>query len=235
MLLNVCIIMILFTITAKGQPAKGTKAHPSSTSSRPASQTLKHHARQSSSSQKHSPSKLPRKVSVNSTASDTVSVASSNKDADHVEELDDRDQALISTGTSEQDGGITLPRHLQQGSHKLSGATMVPKSSQMAADQEPQEDIMYTIEMLPRTLPLAPDILSETPCLSRHSVGTQVEDEGHLGKIQDLREKEMHVHHLIKEHTDLLHQLQKKTRNNDVGILAASLVIFSVVRKVSRC
>lgn len=177
-------------------------------------QPVKQNAKPTPSTQKQGTSKLPRKVSAQlSNASDSASVTSSVKDQDNLEDLHDTeiDTVSVSTETSEQDGRALSQGHLQQ--------------------DEIDAKVISPVEGPCMIMP--PDILSETPYLSKHSVGIQVEDDSDLKTIQVLKEKGRHLHELVKQRTDLCWQLQDQIDEDSADFVAASVMILSVVHKVS--
>lgn len=219
----------LFCFAAKASiPSKEANSKPSSISSdkRPL-QAVKQTPKQTTSSQKQGTSKLPRKVSSQlSSASDSVSVTSSIKDQDLLEDLDSEIDAISarSEGSDHDAKGL---RYSQQDNLSLNGD--IPFDSD-ETDASKSMVAGSPLDVLCRTMP--PDILSETPYLSKHSVATHVEDNSHLKTIRDLKEKGQHLHELIKQRTELCWQLQNQIDDNSADFVAASVMILAVVRKV---
>ncbi|KAL9973046.1 hypothetical protein ACROYT_G019453 [Oculina patagonica] len=211
-------------------PSKEANSKPSSISSnKKPVQAVKQTLKQTPSSQKQGTSKLPRKVSSqHSNASDSVSVTSSVKDQELLEDLDSEVDALSARSeASDHDARVFPNRHLQQDNISLNGdipfdSDETDASKPMVADSP--------VDVPCRIMP--PDLLSETPYLSKHSVGIQVEDDSHLIAIRDLKEKGKHLHELIKQKTELCWQLQNQIDDNSVDFVAASVMILSVVRKL---
>lgn len=192
-------------------------------------QAVKQTPKQTPSSQKQGTSKLPRKVSSqHSNASDSVSVTSSIKDQDLLEDLDSEVDGLSARSeASDHDARVFPNRPSQQDNISLNGdipfdSDETDASKSMVADSP--------VDVPCRIMP--PDLLSETPYLSKHSVGIQVEDDSHLKAIRDLKEKGKHLHELIKQKTELCWQLQNQIDDNGVDFVAASVMILAVVRKV---
>lgn len=188
---------------------------------------MKQTPKRTPSSQKQGSSKLPRKVSSQlSSASDSISVTSSIKDQELLEDLDSEIDA-ISARSEASDHYAKGLRYSQQDNLSLNGdipfdSDETDASKSMVADSP--------VDILCRTMP--PDILSETPYLSKHSVGTQVEDDSHLKTIRDLKEKGLHLHELIKQRTELCWHLQNQIDDNSADFVAASVMILAVVQKV---
>ena len=185
--------------------------------------------KQTPSSQKQGTSKLPRKVSSQlSNASDSVSVTSSIKDQDLLEDLDSElDAVSAHSEASDSDTRVFSNRHSQQDNLSLNG--------DIPFDYDETDASKSMVANSPVDVPcriMPPDILSETPYLSKHSVGIQVEDDSHLKAIRDLREKGHHLHELIKQRTELCWQLQNQIDDNSVDFVAASVTILAVARKV---
>ena len=165
---------------------------------------MKQNAKQNMpSSYKQGTSKLPRKVSAQlSNASDSISVTSSVKDQDNLEDLHDSeiDAVSVSTETSDHDGRVSSHGYFQQ--------------------DEVDSKAYSPIETPCRAMP--PDILNETPYLIKHSVGIQVDDDSDLE----------HLKELVKQSTDLCWQLQKQIDEDSADFVAASVMILSLSRKV---
>lgn len=213
---NACFEGSLFYVPAKAPPGKETKVLPKPlpVSTKKAVQPVKQNAKQAPSMYKEGSSKLPRKVSAQlSNASDSASVTSSVKDQDNLEDLHDSeiDAVFVSTGASDRDGRVASHGHFQQ--------------------DEIDAKVISPIEAPCRVMP--PDILSETPYLSKHSIGVQVENDSDLKVIQGLNEKTWHLHELVKQRTDLCWQLQDQIDEDSSGFVAASVVILSAGHKVS--
>ena len=214
-----------------GIPSKEANNQPSSiSSSKKPSQAVKQTPKQSPSSQKQGTSKLPRKVSAQpSNASDSISVTSSTKDQDLLEDLLDSEADTVSVRSEsvDQDAIVFSNRHLQQDNPSLNG--------DIPFDSEEIDAAKSTVAGTPFDVPcriMPPDILNETPYLSQHSVGIQVEDDSSLKAIKDLKEKGQHLHELIKQRTELCWQLQNQIDDDNVDFVAASVMILAVVHKV---
>ena len=203
----------LFLFSAKGPPVKETKTQPSAVSTKKSVQPVKQNAKQMPSNHKQGTSKLPRKVSAQlSNASDSVSVTSSVRDQDNLEDLHDSeiDALSVSTETSDHDGRVQSHGYFQQDEVDSKGYS--------------------PLEMPYRVMP--PDILSETPYLSKLSVGIQVGDDSDLKTVQGLKDKGEHLNELLKQQMDLCWQLQKQIDEDSVDFVAASVMILSVTHKV---
>ena len=199
-------------ISSKKKPLVGVKQTPKQTSS-----------------QKQGTSKLPRKVSAQpSNASDSVSVTSSTKDQDLDDLLDsEADTGLARSESLGHDAIVFSNRHLQQDNPSLNG--------DIPFDSDETDASKSMVAGSPFDVPcriMPPDILNETPYLSQHSVGIQVEDDGNLKAMKDLMEKGQNLHELIKQRTELCWQLQNQIDDNNIDFVAASLMILSVVHKV---
>lgn len=214
-----------------GIPSKEANNQPSSISSnKKPSQGVKQTPKRSPTSQKQGTSKLPRKVSAQpSNASDSVSVTSSIKDQDLLDDLVDSEADAASTRSEsvDHDAIVFSNRHLQQDNPSLNGdipfdSDEIDAAKSMVAGSP--FDVPYRI--------MPPDILNETPYLSRHSVGIQVEDDSNLKAIKDLKEKGQNLHELIKQRTELCWQLQNQIDDNNVDFVAASVMVLAVVHKV---
>lgn len=174
---------------------------------------MKQNAKQMPSSCKQGTSKLPRKVSAQlSNASDSISVTSSVKDQDNLEDLHDSeiDAVSVSTETSDHDGRVSSHGYFQQ--------------------DEVDSKAYSPIETPCRAMP--PDILNETPYLIKHSVSIQVDDDSDLKTVQVLKDKGEHLKELVKQSTDLCWQLQKQIDEDSADFVAASVMILSLARKV---
>lgn len=230
------LLIDLFCFAAKvAIPSKEANSQPSSVSSNKkplqgVRQTPKQTPKQTPSSQKQATSKLPRKVSAQpSSASDSVSVTSSTKDQDLLDDLLDPEADGVSARSEsvDLDAVVLSNRHLQQDNPSLNGD--IPFDS----DETDASKLMVAgspFDVPCRIMP--PDILSETPYLSQHSVGIQVEDDSNLKAIKDLKEKGKNLRELIKQRTELCWQLQNQIDDNNVDFVAASVMILAVVRKV---
>lgn len=212
-------------------PSREANSQPSSISSnKKPSQVSKQTAKQTPSNQKQGTSKLPRKVSAQlSNASDSVSsVTSSIKD--RLDDLLDSEVETVSVSseTLDHDGRVFSHRHLQQDNLSLNGDTFPCDSDEIDALKSMVAN--SPVELPCRIMP--PDILSETPYLSKHSVGIQVEDDSNLKAIQDLKDKGRHLHELLKQRTELCWQLQNQIDDNSIDFVAASIMTLAVVRKV---
>ena len=186
--------------------------------------------KQSPTSQKQGTSKLPRKVSAQpSNASDSVSVTSSIKDQDLLDDLVDSEADAVSTRSEnvDHDAIIFSNRQLQQDNPSLNG--------DIPFDSDEIDAAKSMVAGSPFDVPcrvMPPDILNETPYLSQHSVGIQVEDDSNLEAIKDLKEKGQNLHELIKQRTELCWQLQNQIDDNNVDFVAASVMVLAVVHKV---
>lgn len=157
---------------------------------------------------------MPRKLSAApSSASDSASVTSSVKDQDNLDDLHDADIDTVSVSTDTSDHDTRLPSygHFQQ--------------------DEADGKVESPIEV-PSCRIMPPDILSETPYLSKHSIGIQVEDDSDSKTIQALKEKGRHLHELVKQRTELYWQLQDQIDEDSLDFVSASVMILSVVHKV---
>ena len=206
----------MLNFSAKGPLAKEAKNRPAPISSnkKPASQTGKQTAKQPPPSQRPGSSKLPKKLSAApSNASDSASVTSSIKDQDNLDDLHDADIDTVSVSTDTSDHDTRLPSygHLQQDETDGKGESPIE---------------------IPSCRIMPPDILSETPCLSKHSIGIQVEDDSDSKTIQALKEKGQHLHELVKQRTELCWQLQDQIDEDSLDFISASVMILSVVHKV---
>ena len=206
----------MLNFSAKGPLAKEAKSRPAPISSnkKPASQTGKQITKQPPSNQRPGSSKLPRKLSAApSNASDSASVTSSLKDQDNLDDLHDADidTVSVSTDTSDRDTRSLSYGHFQQ--------------------DEADGKVQSPIEV-PSFRIMPPDILSETPYLSKHSIGIQVEDDSDSKTIQALKEKGRHLHELVKQRTELCWQLQDQIDEDSLDFVSASVMILSVVHKV---
>lgn len=157
---------------------------------------------------------MPKKLSAApSNASDSASVTSSIKDQDNFDDLHDADIDTVSVSTDTSDHDTRLPsyRHLQQDETDGKGESPIE---------------------VPSCRIMPPDILSETPYLSKHSIGIQVEDDSDSKTIQALKEKGRHLHELVKQRTELCWQLQDQIDEDSLDFISASVMILSVVHKV---
>ena len=214
-----------------GIPSKEANNQPSSVSSnKKPSQTVKQTPKQTPSSQKQGTSKLPRKVSAQpSNASDSISVTSSTKDQDLLDDLLDSEVEVVSARSEpvNHDAIGFSNRYFQQDNPSLNG--------DIPFDSDEIDAAKSMIAGSPFDVPcriMPPDILNETPYLSQHSVGIQVEDDSNLKAIKDLREKGQNLHDLIKQRTELCWQLQNQIDDNNVDFVAASVMILAVVHRV---
>ena len=214
-----------------GIPSKEANNQPSSVSSnKKPSQTVKQTPKQTPSSQKQGTSKLPRKVSAQpSNASDSISVTSSTKDQDLLDDLLDSEAEVVSACSEpvNHDAIGFSNRHFQQDNPSLNG--------DIPFDSDEIDAAKSMIAGSPFDVPcriMPPDILNETPYLSQHSVGIQVEDDSNLKAIKDLKEKGQNLHDLIKQRTELCWQLQNQIDDNNVDFVAASVMILAVVHRV---
>lgn len=190
-------------VAAKGPSAKDTKKQPTSVS------VTKKPVQPVKQTAKQVTCKLPRKVSGQlSNASDSASVTSSIKDQDNLEDIHDPEIDAVSVRTEASDHDR---RVLQQ--------------------DEIDAKVSSPIGQPCRIMP--PDILSETPYLSKHSVGVQVEDDSDLKTIQILKENGHHLRELVKQRTDLCWELQNQIDEDTIDFVAASVMILSLVHKVS--
>ena len=204
----------MLNFSAKGPLAKEGKSRPAPSNKKPAAQTWKQITKQPPSNQRPGSSKLPRKLSAApSNASDSASVASSLKDQDNLDDLHDADidTVSVSTDTSDRDARLPSYGHFQQ--------------------DEADGKVESPIEV-PSCRIMPPDILSETPYLSKHSIGIQVEDDSDSKTIQALKEKGRHLHELVKQRTELCWQLQDQIDEDSLDFVSASVMILSVVHKV---
>jgi len=216
-----------------GIPSKEANNQPSSVSSKKkpsqaVKQTSKQTPKQTPSSQKQGTSKLPRKVSSQpSNASDSISVTSSTKDQDLLDDLVDSEADTVSTRSESVDHDTIGFSSRQQDNRSLNG--------DIPFDSDEIDAAKSMVAGSPFDVPcriMPPDILNETPYLSQHSVGIQVEDDSNLKAIKDLKEKGQHLHELIKQRTELCWQLQNQIDDDNVDFVAASLMILAVVHKV---
>ena len=226
------LLINLFRFAAKvAIPSKEANKQPSSISSnKKPLQGVKQTPKQTPSSQKQGTSKLPRKVSGQpSNASDSVSVTSSTKEQDLLDDLLDSEADTVSTRSEsvDHDAVVFSNRHLQQDNPSLNG--------DIPFDSDETDASKSMVAGSPFDVPcriMPPDILNETPYLSQHSVGIQVEDDSDLKAIRDLKEKGQNLHELIKQRTELCWQLQNQIDDNNVDFVAASVMILAVVHKV---
>lgn len=224
------LLINLFCFAAKVTiPSKETNKQPSSISSNKKPLVGVKQTPKQTSSQKQGTSKLPRKVSAQpSNASDSVSVTSSTKDQDLDDLLDSEADTVSARSESVGHDAIVFSnRHLQQDNPSLNG--------DIPFDSDETDASKSMVAGSPFDVPcriMPPDILNETPYLSQHSVGIQVEDDGNLKAIKDLMEKGQNLHELIKQRTELCWQLQNQIDDNNIDFVAASLMILSVVHKV---
>lgn len=217
-------------------PSKAVNRQPASASSnKKPLQVVKQRSKQTPASQKQGSSKLPKKISGQlSNASDSVSVASSIRDQDHLDDFIDSegDTVSVHSDTFSHSARDFSSRNSQQDNFSLEGDTALHNldendgSTTMVLASSP-------LEVPCRTMP--PDILSETPYLIKHSVGIQVEDTSHLKAIEDVKEKAQHLSELLKHRTDLCSQLKDQIDNNSNDFVAASLLILTTSRKLVWC
>ena len=226
------VAFVSFVEKAQAPSRQPNRQQSSISSNKKPLQTPKQTTKQTPSSQKKGTSKLPRKVSGQlSNASDSVSVTSSIKDQDHLDDFIDSEGDAISVNSDTVAHGArdVSSRNSQQDAFSLDG-DIVPCDSDEIDGSTTVVLASSPLEVPCRAMP--PDILSETPYLIKHSIGIQVEDASNLKTIQDLKEKAQHLNELLKQRMDLCCQLQNQIDDNSDDFVAASVMILTVVRKV---
>lgn len=153
-----------------------------------------------------------------SNASDSASVTSSVKDQldDNLEDF--RDTESNSGSVSPDKPGL---------SKRVSSEAHFPQDEVDARVSSP-------FEMSSRIMP--PDLLSQTPYLSKHSIGIQVDNDDVDGDdsktILSLKEKVQHLDEILKQRTDLCGQLQNQLDKDSKDFITVSIMILSVVSEV---
>ena len=150
-----------------------------------------------------------------SNASDSASVTSSVKD-----QLDDNLEDFRDT---ESNSGSMSPV-------KPDLSKRVSSEVHFAQD-ETDARVSSPFEMSCRIMP--PDLLSQTPYLSKHSIGIQVDDDSDDSKTTlSLKEKVQHLNEILKQRTDLCGRLQNQLDKDSKDFISVSIMILSVVSEV---
>ena len=150
-----------------------------------------------------------------SNASDSASVTSSVKD-----QLDDNLEDFRDT---ESNSGSMSPV-------KPDLSKRVSSEAHFAQD-ETDARVSSPFEMSCRIMP--PDLLSQTPYLSKHSIGIQVDDDSDDSKTTlSLKEKVQHLNEILKQRTDLCGRLQNQLDKDSKDFISVSIMILSVVSEV---
>ncbi|XP_074619535.1 uncharacterized protein LOC141878474 [Acropora palmata] len=197
-------------------PVKDSRSQPSSISTKKIPQVAKQNVKNHPTNVKQGSSKLPRKVSAQlSNASDSASVTSSVKD-----QLDDNLEDFRDT---ESNSGSMSPV-------KPDLSKRVSSEVHFAQD-ETDARVSSPFEMSCRIMP--PDLLSQTPYLSKHSIGIQVDDDSDDSKTTlSLKEKVQHLNEILKQRTDLCGRLQNQLDKDSKDFISVSIMILSVVSEM---
>ncbi|XP_067040730.1 microtubule-associated tumor suppressor 1-like isoform X2 [Acropora muricata] len=197
-------------------PVKDSRSQPSSISTKKIPQVAKQNVKNHPTNIKQGTSKLPRKMSAQlSNASDSASVTSSVKD-----QLDDNLEDFRDT---ESNSGSMSPV-------KPDLSKRVSSEVHFAQD-ETDARVSSPFEMSCRIMP--PDLLSQTPYLSKHSIGIQVDDDSDDSKTTlSLKEKVQHLNEILKQRTDFCGRLQNQLDKDSKDFISVSIMILSVVSEM---